>query len=239
MSQPRVVITGVSRRLGLYLAQSFLNEGWEVIGITRSASKELRDLQNNSITIFKVKEYDGEAAAKLGCTIAQQFDFIDVIVHNASFFGRDEDFSDNPVSFFNKLFQVHMAFPAELNDRLRKNLSMRASSGNIVHITDIYAVDPSEHFSYYCATKAGLENLTKSMALRFAPNIRVNSVLPGPIQFLPEHDSAYRSKVLSETPLKQEGGFGPIYQAICSIIENPYITGSSIKVDGGRSLKNW
>jgi dihydromonapterin reductase / dihydrofolate reductase len=239
VSKPRILITGVSRRLGLHLVQEFLRSGWDVIGVTRAVTAELQACVNDNLTLLRVEAYNGQAAERLAEELLGKFNSLDVIVHNASLFVADRNHKGAETVFFQQLFDVHMAFPALLNERLQHVLGNGDRAGNIIHITDIYAQDPSENFLFYCATKAGLENLTKSFALKYAPRIRVNSVLPGPMKFLPEHGAEYQQKVLSNTPLKQEGGFGPLYQAICSIIDNPYITGSSIKVDGGRSLKRW
>jgi dihydromonapterin reductase/dihydrofolate reductase len=81
-----------------------------------------------------------------------------------------------------------------------------------------------------------LENLSKSFAKKLAPKVRVNTIQPGALAFLPEHSEDAKTVVLQNSLLKIEAGFDPILRAIHSIIDNPFITGTAIKVDGGRSI---
>lgn len=129
--------------------------------------------------------------------------------------------------------------PSLLNLQLAPLLYNAQDPGCIIHITDIYAENPSSKSTLYSSTKAGLDNLTKGLAKKMAPGIRVNSIQPGPIKFLPKHSHIDKEKILAKSLLPFEGGFLPIYKAIMSIIDNNYITGASIKVDGGRSLGDW
>lgn len=236
-AQKTIVITGASRRLGLFLCEHFCELGHHVVALTRVASPELNALSDSySITVEALEKYSESCLAQAIDNIHSKFSRIDVLIHNASYFAKDESYS---YSQFQAFFDVHMAMPAQLNVGLRELLFDDKAPGVIVNITDIYSENPNKAFSLYCATKAGLENLTKSFAKRFAPGVRVNSIQPGPIQFLPEHDESTKQHVLQETLLGVEGGFMPILQAVLAIIENSYLTGSTIKVDGGRSLGGW
>ena len=78
--------------------------------------------------------------------------------------------------------------------------------------------------------------MTLVSAKKLAPQIKVNSVAPGPVLFTESHTQEARQKMLSETPLAREGGAEPVYLAIKSLLENPFITGATIPVDGGRRL---
>ena len=88
----------------------------------------------------------------------------------------------------------------------------------------------------YVATKAGAHSLAMSFARELAPAVRVNTIEPGPILFLDEHGDAWRQQVLARTPLAREGGLEPIWQAVRLLMANDYMTGASIRVDGGRAL---
>ncbi|MFT5083492.1 MAG: dihydromonapterin reductase/dihydrofolate reductase [Lentisphaeria bacterium] len=242
MNKATVLITGASRRLGLYLCERFIADGFFVIAVTRSSSAELNALYNSRLKVYQVDSYHPQNVQPLIKKIASEVNHIDVLIHNASMFETDQNCgvsrADSPASvdLFQEMFNVHMALPAWLNTAFKGKLENNATAGNIIHITDIYAENPSSDYALYCSTKAGLENLSKGFAKKFAPRIRVNTIQPGPIQFLPEHTNATKDAVLSQTLLDIEGGFLPIYQAVVSIIDNHYMTGSSIKVDGGRSL---
>jgi len=115
-------------------------------------------------------------------------------------------------------------------------LLANANDGLVINITDIYSERPSTNYIAYCGAKAALANMTLAFAKALAPDIRVNAIQPGPILFLPEHDNQHRQRVLAETPLKVEGGLQPMIDTVKFFRDNPFLTGESIKVDGGRAL---
>jgi dihydromonapterin reductase / dihydrofolate reductase len=231
-----VLITGASRRLGLYLTQAFLEQGCKVIALTRNASAELDALSSDNLHILLL-DYNSETslAAAIG-SIRDQYDALSLVVHNASLFEKDAAHRDDLCGFYDELYRVHMRLPAYVNEALAPLLYNESHPGCIVHITDIYADNPNREFGLYCSTKAALENLTKSFAKKFAPGIRVNSIAPGPLMFLPSHKEDEKKTVLEQTLLPGESGFEPILQGIRFIVDNQFVTGSSVKIDGGRSV---
>jgi len=134
------------------------------------------------------------------------------------------------------VFQVHNVAPYLLITGLQQQLS-NSDNGLIINITDIYTDKPSTNYIAYCAAKAGLANMTQAFAKTLAPDVRVNAIQPGPILFLPEHDNEHKMQVLDETPLRVEGGLKPMIDTVRFLRDNPFLTGESIKVDGGRALK--
>ena len=232
------VITGASRRLGLYLAESLLADGYHVIAITRSASEALRSLGGDALDIHEVGEYGDEAAlAKVVERIRGSERKIDVMIHNASMFVKDPHDEAEYLATYQQMIDVHMKLPAYLNHGLRSLLDDESAPGCIINITDIFVDNPSEEHALYCSTKAALDNAGKAFAKRLAPGIRVNNVRPGPIMFLPDHGEGEKAKVMSETLLAAEPGFLPILQGIRFIIDNRFVTGSAVTIDGGRAIR--
>ena len=118
---------------------------------------------------------------------------------------------------------------------------LRAASGSIVNILDIHAQQPLRQFNAYCAAKAGLSSLTRSLAMELGPTIRVNAIAPGAILW-PEGDESYcndtRERVLASTALKRLGTPADIARTVQFLAcEAPFITGEVIAVDGGRFLE--
>lgn len=74
------------------------------------------------------------------------------------------------------------------------------------------------------------------LAKKYAPTIKVNAVAPGPVLFTESHSDEVRQQMMSETPLGCEGGAEPVFLAVRSLLDNPFLTGVSIAVDGGRRL---
>ena len=230
---PHILITGASRRLGLYLSESFIKTGWQVTAITRNASPELNQIDSPNLTIMELDYRKPELLA--GACQELNDKVIDVIVHNASYFEPDKSDVTESLNQLQAMLQTHIELPFLLNNLLKDALK-RSANANIIHMTDIYVDNPNERFSNYCASKAGLENLSKSFAKIFAPDIRVNTIQPGALAFLPDHSDEAKAKVLEKSLLKIEAGFEPVLKTIHSILDNPFITGTAIKVDGGRSI---
>ncbi|MCG9723653.1 SDR family oxidoreductase, partial [Shewanella sp. Isolate7] len=151
----------------------------------------------------------------------------------------DLELNTDGIEQYIKFFNIHMVVPALLIENFYRALFNKGEKGVVINITDIFSENPSSSQALYCSTKAGLESLTKSLAKKYANIMRVNSIQPGPIKFLPEHTEAEKNNVLSQTLIAVESGFYPILQAVRFIIDNNYVTGTAIKVDGGRSINSW
>jgi NAD(P)-dependent dehydrogenase (short-subunit alcohol dehydrogenase family) len=160
---------------------------------------------------------------------------LDILVNLASTYERTplesagaRAFSDALDARSAWLFAIHAA-PA----------MRRAGGGRIVNVSDWLPVSgrPSyTGYTPYYASKATVKALTESLALELAPDVLVNAVAPGPILpppgLTPEEDTA----VLRATPLGRWGGAEEIAKAVLFLIETDFITGESIRVDGGRHL---
>ena len=116
--------------------------------------------------------------------------------------------------------------------------ALREAGGAIVNIVDIHAQRPLAGYPVYCAAKAGLAALTRSLAIELAPSVRVNGVSPGPIEW-PEDDQfppSERARIVAHTLLGRVGSPDDIARTVAFLMfDAPYVTGQIIAVDGGRS----
>lgn len=234
-----VLITGVGRRLGFFLAHQFVGLGYRVIGQYRSERAELDELRGLGVTLVQADFSQRTQLLGFVEQLPQLCDSLDVLIHNASLFVSDEP-NHSPAEqaeFFDAMYAVHMLAPKLINETMHGALCK--AKGSVVMMTDIYAQQPHAKFRSYCASKAGLANMLKAYASHWAPEVRVNGIEPGPMLFLDEHDQQHRERVLAQTPLAKEGGIAPVWQTIELLINNEFLTGCSIKVDGGRSLTQW
>jgi NAD(P)-dependent dehydrogenase (short-subunit alcohol dehydrogenase family) len=115
----------------------------------------------------------------------------------------------------------------------------RAGGGRIVNVSDWLPVSGRPRYpgyTPYYTSKAAVTALTESLALELAPEVLVNAVAPGPILappgLSPEEDAAVRRA----TPLGRWGGAEEVAKAVLFLVETDFITGESIRVDGGRHL---
>jgi NAD(P)-dependent dehydrogenase (short-subunit alcohol dehydrogenase family) len=107
--------------------------------------------------------------------------------------------------------------------------------GKIVNIVDVGGERPWKGYSVYCAAKAGLIAATKSLAKELAPGITVNAVAPGLVTWPEGMDEAGRKRQLGFIPAGRTARPEEIVAAVVFLLQNDYITGQVINVDGGRS----
>lgn len=160
---------------------------------------------------------------------------LDAVVHNASVF-KPSALAEYQCSDWSELAQMHLQAPMALARHAAPML--RATSGCMVYLTDIYARHPRASHSLYCASKAGLDMLVRCLARQLAPDIRVNAVAPGAILWA-EHDgtSEDQESIKGSIPLGRMGEPRQIAAAVRFLIQQAsYMTGATIAVDGGRSL---
>lgn len=233
-----IVVTGASQRLGLYLTKEYSAAGNKIFAITRKASKELKALEGNDVVLIEVNSYSKSAADNAISVIRSMTNRLDVLINNASYFVKDETAPESE-ELFTAFYETHMLFPYQLIVGAQDLLKSCENPGVIVNLTDIFAVNPNSDYSMYCSTKAGLANLSLSFSKKFKGTIRVNNIAPGPIKFLPTHGEQDKSNILQQSIIQREGGFLPILKTINFIIDNDYLIGTTINVDGGRSINTW
>ena len=175
---------------------------------------------------------DPDSCESFLSTAQKEYGNIDVLINNASTFYSD-DLEINEGSNWNDLINSNVKAPyylvSNFKDELKKNY------GSIVNITDAMVIRGMEKFPIYSIAKGGLETITKSLARKLAPEIRVNGVAPGAILW-PEQNPDPDEKILMNIPLGRIGSAEDISSAVFHLVENKYITGQIIRVDGGRSL---
>jgi dihydromonapterin reductase/dihydrofolate reductase len=238
---PVALVTGAGRRLGYETSCALLARGFRVFALYRTATDELDKLVRQGATALQVDLSNQSDVQAVIHNVLQQTDRLDALVNNASGFERDAtDGGRQLAEQSSQLFQVNSVAPMQLmhglSDILKKTGAKNQRPTLIVNITDIFAEKPNPAFAAYCSSKAALANLTLSYAALLAPHVRVNAIMPGPIGFLPTHTSEQKQQVLGETLLGREGGFHSVVMQILSLLDNDYITGAQIPVDGGRRL---
>lgn len=236
------LITGAARRIGAAIARRLHADGACVaIHYRASASEadalrdELNSVRENSAATFAADLNVAGAAEKLSTKVADWHGRIDVLVNNASSFyptplGEidEENWSD--------LVGSNLKAPVFLSQAAAPHL--RSAHGNIVNIVDIHARRPLRDHAVYGSAKAGLVMLTRSLAKDLAPDVRVNGVAPGAIEW-PESGMSDKVKqnIIEQIPLGRTGEAADIANAVRFLVcEATYCTGQILAIDGGRSL---
>lgn len=236
MNNP-ILVTGAGRRVGFHIASRLQQDGYDVLAHYRSETDDVQKLQQLGITMIQADLQDTNSIMAFIGKLQQLSQSYRGIVHNASAFTPTAEDLVEAAEQYQHFFTVHMLAPYLINQALSAKLtSLGNDPADIIHITDINVENPTPRFDIYGTTKAGLHNLTLALAKKLAPHIKVNSVAPGPVLFTESHSQEVRLKMLAETPLAREGGAEAVYLAIKGLLENPFITGATIPVDGGRRL---
>ncbi|GAB7531771.1 dihydromonapterin reductase [Pseudomonas sp. 3A(2025)] len=229
-----ILITGASQRVGLHCAQRLLDDGQAVIISYRTLRPGVEQLRAAG-AIALPADFSSEAGIMAFIEqLKQHTDCLRAIVHNASEWLAETPGSEAEV--FTRMFSIHMLAPYLINLH-GAELLQRSAVADIVHISDDVTRKGSSKHTAYCASKAGLESLTLSFAARLAPQIKVNGIAPALLMFQPDDDAAYRAKTLAKSALGIEPGAEVIYQSLRYLLDTPYVTGTTLTVNGGRHLK--
>ena len=234
ISSAPILITGAGQRVGLHCAQRLLEDGHQVIFTYRSQRPGVQALQDlGAIGVFA--DFSSEAAILAFIDeLKTHTDRLRAIVHNASEWLVETP--GNEAEAFVRMLNVHLLAPYLINLHCA-DLLKRSTPADIIHISDDVTRKGSSKHIGYCASKAGLDSLTLSFAARYAPAIKVNGIAPALLLFNPDDDAAYRAKALAKSALGIEPGSEVIYQSLRYLLDNPYVTGTTLTVNGGRHVK--
>lgn len=159
---------------------------------------------------------------------------LSILVNNASRFPEDT-LGDVTLEGFRRAQDLTLASPLFLTQAFAAALP-ESEQGAIVNITDVRTATPyKKHLSYILA-KGGLDQLTRAAAVALAPRIRVNAVALGVVLPPPGEDLAFVEELARRLPLARPGGPEPVAAAVVALIENDFITGEIVRLDGGGHL---
>ncbi|MES2499455.1 MAG: pteridine reductase [Pseudomonadota bacterium] len=244
MNNKVVLITGGAKRVGAAICRELHASGAQLMIHYKSSTNEARALQAelnlqraNSVAIIQGDLLNIAVLPSLIQETVKHFGQLDVLINNASSYYATEIGAiteDNWQDLMGSNLKAPMFLAQAAAAELRKN------HGCIVNITDMHIERPKKGYVVYSVAKAGLVTLTKSLAHELSPEVRVNAVAPGPVQWPennPQFDEVYRQRVISQTLLKRVGEAADIAKAVKFLIADaPFITGHVLAVDGGRSL---
>ena len=239
-SEKTALVTGGSKQIGAAIVCGLHARGFKVAIHFRNSDREanqlarkLNGLRPESAYVFRANLLDTRAVLQLGAAVVERFSRLDVLVNNASVFSANQS-GDASIRQFDELTGIHMKAPYFLTQAVAPFLS--ESKGCVINITDIYAIRPLPNYALYCATKYGLESLTRSMAMELAPDVRVNAVAPGAIIW-PEHDDSGKQEMIQRTPLNRIGDVNEIADMVVFLAcDATFMTGQVLTVDGGRII---
>jgi NAD(P)-dependent dehydrogenase (short-subunit alcohol dehydrogenase family) len=240
----RVVIITGGKRIGRIVAQELALRGADIVLSYRESKAEaedtVRDVQARGRRALATSADVSKAAdcAALIASARDAFGRIDALVNMASVYGSTP-FDDLTEAGWDRDLNVNLK-SAFLCAKAAIPVMRATGGGRIVNFADWLARSGRPAYrgfvSYYVA-KAGIIALTESLALELAADqILVNAIAPGPILAPPDMDPSEVAAVARATPVGRWGGEIEIAKAVLALIETDFITGETIRVDGGRHV---
>ena len=235
-----VLVTGAAKRLGRAIALDLAANGWNV-AIHYHGSEEDAESATQAARAF------GADAMALKCDLSREADTatlvsravkelgpLTALINSASLFEND-DWQSATRHSWDAHIETNLRAPLLLSQEFARQLPAEAE-GAIVNLLDERVWNLTPYFVSYTVSKAGLWALTQTMALAFAPRIRVNGVGPGPTLPSPRQSSEQFRRQCESMPLKRGTSPEEIAAAVRFILAAPAMTGQMIALDGGQHL---
>lgn len=241
-----VLVTGSSRGIGRSIAVSFAKEGAKVIINYKSNTKEAETIteiisssyKNDCISIKADVSKENEVKEMVDLII-KKYGRIDILVNNAGI-AIDNEFEDKKVSDFQDTFNTNL-IGVFLTSKYVASYMKKQKYGKIINISSTNGIDTVYPYSIdYDASKAGLINLTKNLAIEFSPYINVNAVAPGWVDTEMNSDLSreYLKEEKEKILLKRFAEPEEIAWVVLFLASDKarYIDGETIRIDGGINL---
>jgi pteridine reductase len=235
-----VLVTGAAKRLGRAIAERLLDYDIKLTGHYRTSAKELDELaalaksRGRELLAVQADLADVPALQRAVDQAVKRFGPVAVLVSSASDFYPTPalDCTEKDWDHFQDVNLKGQFFLAQAVART----GMKQAGGVILNLGDVNGERPIKNFAPYLVSKAGLLHLTRALALEWGPSIRVNAISPGAV-LLPENYTPEQvQRSIDRSLLKRLGTAADIVEAAVFLIQNDYITGFDLKVDGGRIL---
>ena len=238
------LITG-GRRIGAVVATEFARHGADVALVYRASRREADETAaavtalGRRALVVQADLSDSDACARAVAETVDGLGRLDVLVNMASRY-RPRAFDDITVEEWDEQLAIDLR-AAWLCARAAVPHMRRVRGGRIINVSDWVAASGRPRYTgflpYYVA-KAGVIALTEALALELAPDqILVNAVAPGPIVAPEGTPDEEFTKVERATPLGRWGGEMEIAKIVLGLVESDFVTGETVRVDGGRHLK--
>lgn len=242
---PRAIVIGGARRVGRAVALELARAGFELDLTHRtsvleasSAASEARALGSPEVRLHALDLADAEAAAAFAGSVPPGA--VDALVIVASSYARTP-FGSIDAAACELEMRVNAVAPLLLAQAFAPRLraSVLAGGGAVVAFGDIHAQGrPRRAYAPYLMSKAALHAMVEALALELAPDVRVNAIAPGVVAWPDDAPADERARYEARIPLVRPGTPEDAARMVRSLVlDMPYVTGSVLRLDGGRWLR--
>ncbi len=230
------VVTGGARRLGRAIVEELQARGARVVVHYHRSEEQARELcrgDRRAVAVAADLSRPEGAEALAREVLSLEGGPVAVWVNSAAAFTR-QGFLEADEALWQQTVQLVLLSPAALARRIAPGM---AEGGAIINVLDLAARKPWRGYAHHCVAKAGLEMLTRCLALELAPRVRVCGVTPGLVLPAEDMDPEQVRRLESRVPMGRRGEPGDVARAVCFLAGEAYQTGSILTVDGGLSLR--
>lgn len=238
---PKALITGGARRVGRGVALHLAGRGWDLAITYNSSADDARALAEEAralgceCLLIQADFTDPQSAAqRVSDAVQERFNRLDLLMHNASLYERASLLKTN-LDQLRRFAAIHVQTPVLLTQRLAPLL--RLAGGSVIVMSDQQIEHPPSAYAAYSLSKAAITNAVKSLARELAPEVTVNAIAPGVVEWPADMPEESRRKYLKRVPLARAGtpqDVAHLVEFLCT--RGKYITGQTIRLDGGRSI---
>lgn len=224
-----VLVTGGTRGIGLGIARAFADAGHDVAVCGRT------EVDGLDLPFFQGDVRDLEQVDRIVSGVIERFGSLDVLVNNAGGSPPADSATVSP-RFSEAIIRLNLIAPLNMCQRANTQMQQQESGGVILNICSVSGLRGSPMTAAYGASKAGLLNLTRTLAIEWAPKVRVNAITPGLVDTgnAAEHYPAFDA-IAATVPLGRFGTPADISGACVFLASEKaaYISGANLVIDGG------
>jgi pteridine reductase len=246
MSQKRVaLVTGAGkRRVGWHVAQALAARGYALAVHYRTsvaeAAETVESLRGRGIDAagFQADLTDERSVRGLVEQALSRFGRLDALVNCAAAW-QSKRLEDVTAADVRHYFEVNTLGTFLCSQQAGLAMVRQPEGGSIVTLGDWAVARPYLHYAAYFPSKGAIPAMTRSLAVELGtrnPAVRVNCVLPGPVMLPPDLPEAERREAIEATLVKREGRPENVAQAVLFLLDNDFVTGVCLPVDGGRTV---
>jgi pteridine reductase len=234
------LVTGAAHRVGRAIALALAERGCDLLIHFNNSAEEafetvaLAQAAGVQAVSAQADLTDLKGITQLFSALDQAFDGLDLLVNSAAIM-QPLDLLQASEEDWDRTLKLNLKAPFFCIQHAAQRMRQRGK-GVIVNISDVAGLRPWTRYPVHSISKSGLEMLTKVAARALAPEIRVNAIAPGPVLRSKSIDAPRWKEITQALPLRRGGSPSDVTDALIFLIENDFVTGETVVVDGGRNL---
>jgi pteridine reductase len=242
--KPVALITGGAKRVGNVIARELASRGYRLIVHANTSIEEAEQFaaelaaSGHEAHALQANLRDPAAIEQMVDDAVRPFGRIDALINSAAIW-KSKPLEATSAADVREHFEINTLGTYLCCQHVGLRMCGQPAGGSIVNLGDWAIARPYVDYPAYFPSKGAIPTLTRTFAVELArrnPAVRVNAVLPGPVMLPPDLPAAERQAAIDGTLLRREGSPQNIAHAVAFLLENDFITGVCLPVDGGRTI---